>query len=163
MRSEDLIQTIQAEESKVTTGAGREFYIPEKYQLGILTDYLNTYDFEYTTEGRVFCYPIDVLCARGETTVAIEMKSDKVSRGIEQAWRNTDFVDFSYLAVWEERVTDSLIERVEETPVGLFAVSENVKQVCAPQITGEQLCSRDVVFNLIEDNVRDDTPIQQSE
>ncbi|WP_226041312.1 hypothetical protein [Natrinema sp. DC36] len=163
MSTEDLIQTIQAEESKATTSAGDDFYIPEKYQLGILTDYLTTHDLEYTTEGRVFCYPIDILCARRETTVAIEMKSDKVSRGIEQAWRNTDFVDFSYLAVWEERVTDSLVERVEETPVGLFSISENVNQVCAPQKTGEQLCSRDIVFNLIEDNVRDDTPIQQSE
>ncbi|MFC4540798.1 hypothetical protein ACFO5R_02505 [Halosolutus amylolyticus] len=163
MSTEDLIRTIQVEENKATTGSENEFYIPEKYQLGILTDHLKTHGFEYTTEGRIFCYPIDILCARGETTVAIEMKADKVSRGIDQAWRNTDFVDFSYLAVWEERVTDSLIERVEETPVGLYAISEDVEQVSTPQKTGEQLCSRSVVFSSIEDNVRNDTSVQQPE
>lgn len=157
MSTEDLVQSIQAEESKVEVNTKDEFFIPEKYQLGILTDYLQTHDFEYTTEGRIFCYPIDIICARSETTVAIEMKADNVSRGIEQAWRNSDFVDFSFLAVWEERVTDSLIESVENTPVGLLAISEGVKQVSPPQKTAEQLCSRDVVFSSIEDNVRDDT------
>jgi len=163
MSTEDLIQTIQAEERNAETNAEDEFFIPEKYQLGILTDYLRSHGFQYTTEGRVFCYPIDILCARRETTVAIEMKADNVSRGIEQAWRNSDFVDFSYLAVWEDRVTDSLIESVNETPVGLFVISDDVTQICAPRKTGEQLCSRDMVFSSIEDHVRNDTSLQQSQ
>lgn len=163
MSTEDLLQRIQAEENKAATDTQGNFYIPEKYQLGILTDYLDTHGFDYTTEGRVFCYPIDLLCARRETTIAVEMKSAKVKRGIEQAWRNSDFVDFSYLAVWEERITDSLIKSVEDTPVGLFAVSEGVEQICTPQKTGEQLCSRDNVFTLIRDDVRNDSSLQQSE
>jgi len=159
MSTKDLLQTIQAEERKVETEADGEFFVPEKYQLGILTDYLDAHGFDYTTEGRVFCYPIDILCARRETTVAIEMKSDKVSRGIEQAWRNSDFVDFSYLAVWEQRITNSLIERVEDTPVGLFAISEDVEQLSLPKKTDEQLCSRGMVFSSIEDHVRNDTSV----
>lgn len=160
MATDDLIQTIQAEESKAASGLEDEFYVPEKYQLGILTTYLEKHGFDYTTEGRVFCYPIDILCARKGTTVAIEMKSDDVSRGIEQAWRNSDFVDFSYLAVWQERITESLIERVEDTPVGLFSISGDVEQLCSPRLTGEQLCSRDAIFSSIEENVRDDNSIQ---
>lgn len=160
MSTEDLVNSIRIEESKTEIQTDSEFYIPEKYQLGILTDYLDAYGFEYTTEGRVFCYPIDILCVREETTVAIEMKSEKVGRGIEQAWRNSDFVDFSYLAVWEERLTDSLIERVEDTPVGLFAISGDVEQVSSPRKTGEQLCSRGAVISSIEDHVRNDPPVQ---
>lgn len=163
MSTEELVQTLQEEEEKLHFETSVEFFIPEKYQLGILTDFLDTNGFEFTSEGRIFCYPIDILCARGETTVAIEMKSSNVGRGVEQAWRNTDFVDFSYLAVWEERVNDSLIERVEDTPVGLFAISEKVKQVSSPRKTAVQLCSQDVVYSSIEDHVRNDPPVQQSE
>lgn len=163
MSTEELMRTIQSEENKADLGEHSDFFIPEKYQLGILTDHLKTNDFEYTTEGRIFCYPIDILCARNETTVAIEMKSQKVNRGIEQAWRNADFVDFSYLAVWEERITDALVNNVDETPVGLLAVSESVKQVCPPRKTTQQLCGRDAVFSSIENYVRDNTSVQQSE
>jgi len=159
MSTEDLVRSIQAEESKAEISTDCEFYIPEKYQLGILVNYLDRHGFEYTTEGRIFCYPIDILCKRGETTVSIEMKSNNVSRGIEQAWRNSDFVDFSYLAVWEERLTDSLIDRVRNTPVGLFAISEGVDQISSPRKTGEQLCSRDMVYSSIEDHVRDDASV----
>lgn len=163
MSTENLLQRIQIEENKAETSTRDDFYLPEKYQLGILTDYLDTHGFKYTTEGRVFCYPIDLLCARKGATVAIEMKSGKVKRGIEQAWRNSDFVDFSYLAVWEELITDSLIETVEDTPVGLFAISESVEQICSPRKTAEQLCSRDVVFSSIQDDIRDDSSLQQPE
>lgn len=158
MSTKELIAAIQADQLEDNDSTA-DFYIPEKYQLGILTDYLDTHGFKYVTEGRIFCYPIDLLCARGETTVAIEMKSGKVSRGIEQAWRNSDFVDFSYLAVWEERVTDSLIENISETPAGLFAVGESVEQVCPPTKTPVQLCSRDMVYSSIQSHVRDDTSV----
>jgi len=161
MSTEDRIKSIHDEQLKAEDVG--KFYIPEKYQLGVLTDYLDTHGFDYVTEGRVFCYPIDILCARDETTVAIEMKSGKISRGVEQAWRNSDFVDFSYLAVWEEQVTESLLETISDKPIGLFAVDEGIEQVCSPTKTPKQLCSHDKVLTTVRNHVRDDTSVQQSQ
>lgn len=161
MSTPEQVESLHLE--RLNDETDEEYYIPEKYQLGLLTDYLQTHRFEYVTEGRVFCYPIDLLCVREETTVAIEMKSGKVSRGIEQAWRNSDFVDFSYLAVWEEQVTDELIEEVTELPIGLFAVGAQVEQVSSPQITPKQLCSKDNIINTVKENVRDDAAVQRPE
>jgi len=161
MSTEDQINEIHDE--LLEKDSGSTFYIPEKYQLGILTDYLETHGFDYVTEGRVFCYPIDILCVRGETTVAIEMKSEKISRGIEQAWRNSDFVDFSFLAVWEEQISDSLLEEVSNKPIGLLAVGEDIEQVSSPSKTPKQLCSHGEVISTVLEHVRDDTSVQQSE
>jgi hypothetical protein len=157
MSTEDRLKSIHDEQLEDEDAS--KFYIPEKYQLGLLTDYLDTHGFDYVTEGRVFCYPIDILCALGETTVAIEMKSGKIDRGVEQAWRNSDFVDFSYLAVWEDRITDSLIESINEKPIGLLAVDEGVEQVCSPEMTGKQLCGRESVISTVREDVRDDTSV----
>ena len=163
MSTEERFRTIHSEEIEDAGGTDEEFFLLEKYQLGILTDHLKTHGFEYTTEGRVFCYPIDILAARDNTTVAIEMKAEKVSRGVEQALRNSDFVDFSYLAVWEERITDSLIDTVANTPVGLFSVAESISQCSPPRKTAQQLCSREQVFSSVEDHVRDNASVQQSQ
>lgn len=160
MSTEDQINKIHDE--LLEEDSGSTFYIPEKYQLGILTDYLETHGFDYVTEGRVFCYPIDILCVRDETTVAIEMKSEKISRGIEQAWRNSDFVDFSFLAVWEEQISDSLLEEVSNKPIGLLAVGEDIEQISSPTKTPKQLCSHSEVINTVLEHVRDDTSVQQS-
>lgn len=138
----------------------QEFYLPEKYQLGILTDYLQRHGFDYITEGRIFCYPIDLLCVRKDTTVAIEMKSGNIQRGIDQAWRNSDFVDFSYLALWAEHISGSVLDAVSETPVGVLSVDECVKQVSPPRKTPKQLCSRAKVYTSVRSNVRDDTSLQ---
>lgn len=159
MSTSDKIESLHAEAQKELE-TDREFYIPEKYQLGILTNYLRSHRFDYVTEGRVFCYPIDLLCVRDETTVAIEMKSGKVSRGIEQAWRNSDFVDFSYLAVWSDQVTDSLLNDVSDKPIGLLSVDSEVEQVSAPRSTPEQLCSKDNIISTVREDVRDDAPVQ---
>ena len=161
MATKEKIETVHTE--RLEDEDSSKFYVPEKYQLGLLTDYLNSYGFEYVTEGRVFCYPIDILCARQKTTVAIEMKSGKLSRGVEQAWRNSDFVDFSYLAVWEDRINESLLEAVSDKPIGLLAVDDEVKQISPPSKTAEQLCSRDIIFSTIQKDVRNDTSVQQSE
>lgn len=161
MATTEKIETVHAE--RLEDEDPSEFYVPEKYQLGLLTDYLNSHGFDYVTEGRVFCYPIDILCTRQETTVAIEMKSGKLSRGVEQAWRNSDFVDFSYLAVWEDRITESLLEAVSNKPIGLLAVDDEVKQVSSPSKTPKQLCSRDMIFSTIGGDVRNNTSVQQSE
>ena len=161
MATKEKIETVHAE--RLEERDSSRFYVPEKYQLGLLTDYLDSYGFDYVTEGRVFCYPIDILCARQKTTVAIEMKSGDLNRGVEQAWRNSDFVDFSYLAVWENRITESLLEAVSNKPIGLLAVDNEVKQVSSPSKTAEQLCSRDMIFSTIGGDVRNNTSVQQPE
>lgn len=134
-------------------------YIPEKYQLGIITDYLQQHGVVYITEGRVFSYPIDILATRGDTTIAIEMKSKNLSRGIEQAHRNASFVDFSFLAVWEDRINDSLLERTTELPVGLMSVGEGVSVVSRPRKTPQQLYKKDNMLELIKTDVRNNTSV----
>jgi hypothetical protein len=91
------------------------------------------------------------------------MKSGKLQRGVEQALRNSDFVDFSYLAVWEDRINKSLLETVSDEPIGLLAVDDEVKQLSPPTKTGEQLCSRDIIFSTVGENVRNDTSVQRAE
>lgn len=161
--SVDHAESVCAHQLSQECERSHERYVPEKYQLGILTHYLRTHGFDYVTEGRIFCYPIDILCVRGEVTVAIEMKAGDVARGIEQAWRNSDFVDFSYLAIWEEQDSSALREKVAETPVGLLTVGEEVTQVSPPRKTTQQLCSKTGVITTVRDHVRDDPPLQQSE
>lgn len=138
-------------------------YIPEKYQLGILTDYLERHKMEYVTEGRIFSSPIDILAARGETTIAIEMKSKNLGRGIEQAHRDASFVDFAFLAVWDHRVSDSLLDRVSDLPIGVMEVGEEVEVIAHPEKLPQQLYKKKNVLEMIHEHVRDDTSVQESE
>lgn len=155
----------------VTEGYGQKwdesnesgFYIPEKYQLGVLTEYLNRHDIEFVTEGQVFCYPIDILAQQRGTTISIEMKSKNIARGIEQAERNLDFVDYSFLSLWEEDITESVIERFEGLEIGLIGVGEGVKFYSAPIKSAQQLCSTENILDSITSDVRDDSSVQQSE
>lgn len=101
-------------------------YISEKYQRGPLLPYLrNTYQ-KFVFEGRSYSIPIDILAVDGDELVAIELKSRNHKRGLAQAKRNTAFADYSYLSVWEDQVTDFLLERVNETEIGLIAVDQEV-------------------------------------
>ena len=129
-------------------------YVPEKYQLGILTDFLDKTGAEYESEVKIVSYPIDIVALRGESIITIEMKSRNVSRGIEQARRNSDFVDFSFLALWESDITDGILERAHELPIGLLAVGESVKIVSFPTKTEKQLYPRSDVLRIVNENVR---------
>lgn len=142
------------------SGKGSDPYFPEKYQLGILAHFLHQQDIHFITEGRVFCYPIDVLAMAGESTIAIELKSRNIGRGIDQARRNSDFVDFSFLSVWEDDISEDLIERVSQSPVGLLGIESSVQIYSTPANTEQQLCSRDSVIDLINDHVRSDGAVQ---
>lgn len=136
-------------------------YVPEKYQLGIVTEFLDANQIRYATEAEVFCYPIDILGYSGDSTIAIELKSGNMRKGIEQALRNSDYVDFSYLSVWEDDVSDGLLNRVEDLPIGLIGVGDSV-QVCSwPNVSDKQLCSSSNIIDTVEDNVRGDPPLQQ--
>lgn len=108
-------------------GAHDEQYVPEKYQLGIVVDFFQTAGIDYATEKSIFSYPIDVLCVNGDETLAIELKSRNIGKGIDQALRDSDFVDFAFLAVWAGDVSENLVERVAELPIGLMAVDESVE------------------------------------
>ena len=131
-----------------------DHYVPEKYQLGIIAEFLSQQDIPFITEGRVFCYPIDVLALQNGSTISIEMKSKNVGRGIEQAHRNTDFVDYSFLSVWDEDISDELLEQVSELPIGLMGIGDSVEIYSLPTQTGQQLCSSERVVELIESHVR---------
>ncbi|WP_458190341.1 hypothetical protein [Haladaptatus sp. NG-WS-4] len=135
------------------------YYVPEKYQLGIVADYLTTHDVTYTTEGEVFCYPIDVLGVKRNSTIAIELKSRNTNRGIEQAQRNSDFVDYSFLSVWDSRVTEQLLNRVMPLDIGLIGIGEAVHVYSSPRKTDKLLCSRENVINVVTDDVRSDPSI----
>lgn len=133
-----------------------EQYIPEKYQLGIVAEYLRAEGLCYTTEAQVFHYPIDILAVDGDQTVAIELKSRNISRGIEQALRDADVVDRSYLSVWEEQVTKKLINIVDQHPIGLMGIDSEVTIYSQPEPTTKQLCSKNYIIEMVTSNVRDD-------
>lgn len=130
-----------------------EQYVPEKYQLGILASFLDDLGVQYATEKSIFSYPIDILCVNGDETMAIEMKSRNLGKGIDQALRNADYVDFSFLAVWEDNVSENLVERVSDLPIGLLAVGESVTIESGPDKTGQQLYSNGKVVELVNGNV----------
>ena len=139
----------------------RNQYIPEKYQLGILADYLRGEDITFTTEARVFSYPIDILGIDGDETIAIEMKARNIGRGIEQARRDADVVDYSYLAVWEHSISTELQEEFEDLSIGLLSVGEDIEVISEADSVAQQLCRRENIVNKVLDDVRDDCPVQE--
>ena len=138
-------------------------YIPEKYQLGIIAEYLRSEGVEFTTEARVFSYPIDILALDDGDTVAIEMKSKDVTRGIEQARRDADVVDYSYLAVWEDRVTEDLVERVEDLSIGLMSIDESVTVLSEADTIAQQLCRKEQIVQKVVPDVRNHSAVQEHE
>jgi hypothetical protein len=150
-----------AEKWQETLDRDESYYTPEKYQLGIVTEYLSKHDITYTTEGEVFCYPIDILAVKRGSTIAIELKSRNVGSGIEQAQRNTDYVDYSFLSLWDDDITESVLKRVCDLDIGLLGVGETVTVYSGPSQTGQELCKRSSVIETILDDVRGDPPIQQ--
>lgn len=155
-KSQDEYESLWAEQ----LGESHSYYVPEKYQLGILTHFLDQQDITYVTEERIFCYPIDVLAVHGDSTIAVELKSGKIDRGIEQACRNTDFVDHSFLAVWEQDIDSELVEEISELSIGLMGVGNSVELISLPSKTGKQLCSKENVISTVENHVRSDSSVQ---
>jgi hypothetical protein len=107
-------------------------YWPEKYQLGIVAEYLEEEGFEFITESRLYSVPVDILATDGEETVSIELKTKDFKRGIQQAKRNQTLVDYSYLSFWEEYVTEDLVNRADRCDIGLLSVGNHVKCLSTP-------------------------------
>lgn len=128
-------------------------YLPEKYQLGIITHYLSSRDFQYSTEAQVFGYPLDILAYKRETSIAIEMKSSNSKRGLEQAKRNSEFVDYSFLSVWDENITENLIQRVTGTNIGLISVSDGIQFISPPKNYDKSFYPSDSIRDIVTLNV----------
>lgn len=107
-------------------------YWPEKYQLGIVAEYLEKEGYAFITESRLYSIPIDVLGTDGERTISVELKTKDFKRGIQQAERNQTLVAHSYLSVWNEYITDDLVERVDKRGIGLLSVGNHVKCLSTP-------------------------------
>lgn len=137
----------------VSRSASGARYLPEKYQLGILTHYLDARDFEYSTEAQVFGYPLDILACKRDATIAIEMKSANSKRGFEQARRNAEFVDYSFLSIWDENITENLIQRVQGTEIGLISVSDEVQFISPPKICDKSFYPSDAIRDIVNPNV----------
>jgi hypothetical protein len=135
-------------------------YWPEKYQLGFLREYLHDHGIAFVTEPYLFSIPIDILGARDDETFAVELKTKDFGRGINQAERNCSFVDFSYLSVWDERATEDLVARVEETPIGLLAVGDRVECLSRAGQNDPSEHARSRAMELVVDNVREHPPVQ---
>lgn len=109
-------------------------YISEKYQLGIVTHFLREEGIEYTTEASIYSSQIDIIGLKRESTIAIELKSKDVTRGISQAERNCHLVDYSFLAMWEENISENTIDRISDSTIGLLSVGDKVQCLSPPTL-----------------------------
>lgn len=107
-------------------------YLDEKYQLGILTDYLESSHFIYKTEVEMYSIPIDVVAEKSDEIYSIELKTKDFKRGIAQAQRNTQYSNYSYLSVWDSMLTENLIKRVDKLDIGLLSIDNSVECVSDP-------------------------------
>ena len=136
-------------------------YWPEKYQLGFVRKYLHEKEVEFVTEPYLFSIPIDILGVRDGEVFAVELKTKNFKKGIAQADRNRSFADYSYLSVWEKRVTEGLISRIEEKEVGLLSIGERVKCLSPPNKNQPSDHAKIRAMEEVIDNVRKHSPIQQ--
>ena len=132
---------------------GDTYYLPEKYQLGVLLYYFRHHEFHYATEARVLDVPLDILAAKRGTTLAIELKSGNSKRGFVQAQRNATLVDYSFLSVWADNVTDHLTQRVAGTSVGLISVSDRVTFLSPPEQKDKTLCTPRYIHDILNEAV----------
>jgi hypothetical protein len=130
-------------------------YWSEKYQLGPLLYYLRQNNVEYATEANLYSVPIDVVCKRDNVTMAIELKTRDFARGIKQAERNASVVDFSYLSVYEENITEDLVNRVDCRDIGLFSVGDRVECLSPPTKNNPSRHAKESVIEYISANVRE--------
>lgn len=135
-------------------------YLSEKYQLGPLRYYLNDEDIDFVIEPVIFSLPIDILGVKKDITYSIELKTKDFKRGIEQATRNTSFVDYSYISVYEQCVTEHLLERIEDSPVGLLSVSDSVEPLFPPERNTPSQHAKSRVLEVVNNDVRKHNPVQ---
>lgn len=107
-------------------------YISEKYQLGIVAHFLREKGIKFTTEASIYSTRIDILGIQRDTTLAIELKSQDVGRGIRQAKRNCLLVNYSFLSMWANDITNETIDRVADSPIGLLSIDDGVKCLSPP-------------------------------
>lgn len=99
-------------------------YITEKYQLFLMIHHLDEEGLNYSTEVEMYSIPVDLMYVDGDDTIAVEFKTKDFQRGITQAKRNLSYVDFSYLSVWKSYLSENLVERVDDSSLGLIAIDD---------------------------------------
>lgn len=129
-------------------------YISEKYQLGIVLPYLEEKGYQYTTEADLYSIPVDIIGAKEDVTVAVELKSKDFTRGVEQAKRNLSFVDHSYLAMWEERIPERAEKKLNDSKIGLLSVNSDVECLSSPRQSSASEYARKRVLDRINDDIR---------
>lgn len=132
-------------------------YWTEKYQLGIITDFLRSKGMKYSTEVPMYSKRIDIIALQRDRVIAIEMKTRDFKRGISQAKRNTSLADYSYLSVWSEYVTEDLISRVDELDIGLFSISDNVQCLSSPRANNPNRHARSTLRENAEHELRNES------
>ena len=128
-------------------------YISEKYQLGILLPYLRDQGFEYVTEGSMYGIPVDVIGYLSNEIYTFELKTKDFKRGLSQARRNTDYADYSYLVIWEHRLSKDIQDRTENQGIGLIAVDEDVTEVVEPSQNTPNTYAKEEAKKLVTNGV----------
>jgi len=127
-------------------------YWSEKYQLGILTEFLKQKGIQYSTEATIYSLRVDLVGVQRDRTLAIEMKSKDFQRGIKQAERNQSFVDYSFLSMWEENIPQDAVSQLENSNIGLLSINSNVQCLSSPSICNSSDHAKDrVKQQVIED------------
>lgn len=129
-------------------------YISEKYQLGMVAEFLREKEIEYITEGVLYSVPIDILGLQNGEVVSIELKSRDIKDGLAQAKRNMMFSDRVYVSVWEDQLSSNRVEDLEKSPIGMIAVEDDVSIVSEAKPINPNQFAKDVAVNVIRDGIR---------
>lgn len=128
-------------------------YVSEKYQLGILIDYLDRQGFDYVREGMLYGISIDTIGYNGDSVYTFECKTKDFKRGIYQATRNLDFADHSYLVVWENRLSERLADRIKDEDIGLISVDNEANVIVEAPENSPNNFAREEAKKLITEHV----------
>lgn len=97
-------------------------------------EYLKSRGWKVSREVRVRGRSLDIVAVRGDDIVAVEVKGSvgDIQRGIEQALHQKRAVNFSYLAIPKERLTNDLKNTCKNLGIGLILLNDGVKEVVKP-------------------------------
>ncbi len=97
-------------------------------------EYLKSRGWKVSREVKVRGRVADIVAVKGEDIALVEVKGSvgDIHGGIEQALHQKRAVNFSYLAIPKERVTDNLINTCKNLGIGLILLNHGVREVVKP-------------------------------
>lgn len=97
-------------------------------------EYLKSRGWKVSREVKVRGRVADIVAVKGEDIAVVEVKGSvgDIYGGIEQALHQKRAVNFSYLTIPKERVTDNLINTCKNLGIGLILLNDGVKEVVKP-------------------------------